>query len=142
MKKKLLDLVFKTYNLFVPKIKNSIFVYSDPSEVKNCVDILNYTTSNVLCLIQELLNRKFENRLIIYILCLMPWRLSEYEEIIEKALKNNIELHFISVHNIKFNLFKKIKTYFYAYKTKLWLITTGDCYIYGKLKKQTIISPH
>lgn len=144
MKRGLKDFILRICNVFIPKIEKSIFVNVGTSVLENCEDIINCGSSNVLSFINQMIKTSFDNRIVIYIGYLFEDRMEKYHEIKKEALKNNIDVRFFrvaSAQSNKFTIIKMtIKKFFLMFRTKIWLVWSGDHYLLGKLKCQKIIN--
>ena len=142
-KRKLLNLLFKVVNLLTPKIKKSIYVNLGISSKNNYEDLINNSGNNVLKFIDVFMKNRFKDKVYIFVEYFDEKRFLLYDTIMENAIQNNIHLKFIRCYADQKGIKKFIfllKKYHYLFKTKYWIVGTGDTYLFGKLKGQFLLN--
>ena len=144
MRHMLFDAFLRCLNIFIPKIKHSVFLNLGLFPEKNCEDLLNGTGSNGLTFINELIRRDFKEPVVLYIEYCFDDRLDAYKEIAKTALEHNIEIRFLKGNPVSKNLLSRLgrtlNKYCHLFRTKVWIVSTGDEHLHGKLKCQTIVN--
>ena len=141
-KYKIIDLLFKPFNVFTPKLKNSIYLCIDLTSKNNFEDIFNNGGNNTLKFLNGLINKKFKEKLNVFVEYFDDERIEEYKALSSKVKENNINLVFVRDYADKKGI-ERIKRllaiYHHLFRSKIWTVGTGDTYIFGKLKKQQLI---
>ena len=142
-KKNILNALLKIINFITPKIKQSIYINLGLSSKNNFEDLINNSGSNILRFINGMLCHDFKKPLTVYIEFFDASRKELYDQETKKALNNNIRLFFIRGCSDKkgFEKFKGLVIKYHTlFRCKIWAVVTGDYYLFGKLKSQSIVN--
>lgn len=136
------NIVFKFFNFLTIKTKRSIYINLGLSSKNNYEDILNYDGNNVLSFTNAFINTKHSDKFTVYVDYFDESRKEQYDAISEKVKDNNIRLKFVKSYldkrGIK-RIFGFLRKYARLFKCKIWIVGTGDAFIYGKVKRQKFI---
>lgn len=142
-KKEFFNFAFRIFNGLTIKKKRSIYFTLDLSSKKNCEDVFNSNGSNTLKFLQAFVEKKHQDKTTVFVDYFDEDRLADYLKLAKKVKENNVDLRFIRSYEDKKGL-KRIllflKKYHCLYKCFFFIVGSGDAYIYGKQKKQSIIN--
>jgi len=143
IKRFLLGFLSGFLNLLTPKVKYSFFISTGVSSKNNCEDIINNGGNNSLCFAYNLIQKRFDKKVSVFIVYMDDSRASQYIDLIQNAKKNNISLKFIRGHADKRGIsrfFCFLREYHFMHKCMWWIVGTGDARLFGKLPCQKIIN--
>ena len=141
--KKIKDILLYIVNCFIAKKERFIYISKGMSTGNNCHDILNYSGDNSFSFLNTFLKYAFPEKVTVFIDYFDDKRIGKYLDVAKKAKKNNIDLVFIRSYQDQVG-WKRLKLlvcrFYHLYQSKLWVIGSGDGYIYGKLKCQSVLN--
>ncbi len=131
--------ITKPLNYIVPKT-NRIYAVPLTNCRKDCYDLLNYGSDNLLCVIRNLYENYYELNTIIYLECFSEGRMGVIQDYLDSNKKGPLRIvlvkSHITVENPKFSFKQAMKNTLLRFRCKIWLADTGHVNFYEKVFSQ------
>ncbi len=134
--------ITKPLNLIIPK-ENAIYACPHPNGRKDCYDIINYGSDNVLCVVNYLYENFYDKRITVYLECYSEDRLPIIKEHIEINKKGTLRiipvLSHITIERPEFNKRVAARNMLLRFRCKMWIVDTPHEHYYEKVSRQKYI---
>lgn len=135
--------LLKILNSFIIKKRRTIYAIPHPNCKVDFYDLINYSSDNVLCLVNQMMADNYKNKTTIY---LEYYRENREKELLKyiKENNNNENLEIIllksdTIFNGIEHIYMNLRNRFKRYQCKIWLTDTSSLMLDEKCKRQVLI---
>lgn len=132
----------KPLNWVIPK-KNAIYACPHTNCRTDSYDLINYSSDNLLCVVNYLYEHYYDEQLVIYLECYSEARLPILVDYIDSHKKGNLRIIPVLSHKtVEHPMFNKAiaaKNALIRFRCKIWIVDTPHVHYYEKVKGQKYI---
>lgn len=134
--RKLKNKIYKLCNILTLKSSKRVYLLPHNNGKTDKYDVTNYSSDNILSLINYLIENKIYLKSTFYLECYSVERMDIVKKYVEKA---NFKIVPIINDQVKSSVFNKIRNHFLRYSCKIWISCTPFAGYEDKIRSQRFI---